>query len=244
MTLAAVLDREHSRVVGHPVYDDLRDVDSLRRFMEHHVWAVWDFMALLARLRSTLGSRTAVWTPRERHGDALRFVNELFVVEETDRWPDGSHGSHFAMYHRAMQAAGADTDPVDAFLLRLESGWPVASALNSPGIPEAARDFVLTTFRTMESGLPAMAGAFAYGRERLIPAMFEQLLRGSVDRAWWAFRFYLQRHVEVDSGEHGALADRLVEVACGMDALRWEAAEDAARASLRARAALWDSVVA
>ena len=32
-------------IVNHPLYQDLKQPSDLHRFMEHHVFAVWDFMS-------------------------------------------------------------------------------------------------------------------------------------------------------------------------------------------------------
>ena len=34
-------------LVGHPIYRQLEGLGALHLFMEHHVFAVWDFMSLL-----------------------------------------------------------------------------------------------------------------------------------------------------------------------------------------------------
>ena len=56
------------------------------------------------------------------------------------------------------------------------------------------------------------------------------------------FRYYLDRHIEVDDSDHGPMAERLVEDLCGDDPARWQSAEEAAVRSLEARRALWDAI--
>ncbi len=57
-------------------------------------------------------------------------------------------------------------------------------------------------------------------------------------------RAYLVRHVEVDGGHHGPLAERMLSRLYRDDpALRAEA-EEAALESLRARERLWDAIAA
>ncbi|MGP0069274.1 MAG: DUF3050 domain-containing protein [Isosphaeraceae bacterium] len=56
------------------------------------------------------------------------------------------------------------------------------------------------------------------------------------------FRYYLDRHIELDGGAHGPMAERLVEDLCGDDPSRCQSAEDVAVRSLEARKLLWDGI--
>ena len=50
-------------LLQHPVYHQLRHLDDLKILMEQHVFAVWDFMALLKALQFGLTSTNAPWMP-------------------------------------------------------------------------------------------------------------------------------------------------------------------------------------
>jgi hypothetical protein len=58
------------------------------------------------------------------------------------------------------------------------------------------------------------------------------------------FKYYLDRHIEVDGGHHSILAMQMVENLCGDDEQKWEEAELASIASLQQRIKLWDGVLA
>jgi hypothetical protein len=71
--------------------------------------------------------------------------------------------------------------------------------------------------------------------------MFEHLVDGTDGRLLLE---YLQRHVELDEGEHGPMARRLVEQLVGGSPGGWATVERAAVDAIAARLALWDAVVA
>jgi hypothetical protein len=102
-------------LLDHPIYQEIDRLDSLRLFMEHHVFAVWDFMSLLKALQRRLCCVEVPWLPAL---DPLgsRLVNEIVVAEESDEDGRGGFASHFELYHRAMTRSGANTAPIDGFL--------------------------------------------------------------------------------------------------------------------------------
>ena len=56
--------------------------------------------------------------------------------------------------------------------------------------------------------------------------------------------YYLERHIELDGGEHGPLALELISNLCGDDDNKWKEVEETAIACLVARKKLWDSILA
>ncbi len=244
--LRQALRPPREQLIQHGVYHSIKTPDDLRIFMEHHVFAVWDFMSLLKALQICLTGVTVPWTPQ---GDrnARRLINEIVLEEESDEDGEGGYISHFELYRAAMAQCGADTSRIDAFVERLRRKEPVLEALESACVPEAARAFVRTTWRIIESGSPhAIAAAFALGREDLIPDMFRALvldLERCFPGQWDLLRRYLERHIHLDEEHHLPLALEMLAVLCGDDQEKWREAEQTTEEALNARLTLWDQVV-
>jgi hypothetical protein len=234
-------------LLDHALYREINSLGALRVFMEHHIFGVWDFMSLLKALQSRLCCVGVPWLPAP-DPLATRFINEIVLAEESDEDIRSGFLSHFELYLRAMRQCGADTTTIDTFLEELRAGSPVPAALAAVGVPGCVERFVRQTFDLIERGsLWSLASAFTFGREDLLPALFQRIV-DELDVAMGSglhdFRYYLRRHIGLDGGEHGPMAVRLVVSLCGSDDARWQDAEQAAVTALEARRDLWDAVYA
>jgi Protein of unknown function (DUF3050) len=232
-------------LLGHPVYREINSLARLRTFMEHHVFAVWDFMSLLKGLQARLCYVGVPWLPAA-DPQATRFINEIVLAEESDEDGQGGYLSHFGLYLRAMTRCGADTGTINSLLGEVRKGCPVPAALVVVGVPSCVERFVRQTFELIERGsLWSLASTFTFGREDLLPALFQRIvdeLNVEADGGLEDFRYYLRRHIGLDEGEHGPMAVRLVMALCGNDQARWREAEEAAVTALEARRDLWDAI--
>jgi hypothetical protein len=247
--LADALKTSLEAVESHPVFGAVQSEAQLRTFMEHHVFPVWDFMSLLKFLQAQLAPATWPWMPRP-HGDLVRLINDIVTGEESDKLPkshraEATHASHFDLYLMAMREVGADTSPIVAFLEVVRRDG-LEAALEAPMVPEPSRAFMKDTFAMLKQGeAHRVAASFSFGRENVIPGMFNSLLAKlgiGEDRAP-IFHYYLKRHAELDGDEHGPAALRLVATLCGDDQARLAEAVDSAKAALASRTRLWDSVL-
>ena len=239
------LEPLRERLLNHPVYREINRMDALRRFMGLHVFAVWDFMSLLKALQMRLCCVDVPWmAPADPQ--ACRLINEIVLAEESDDDGRGGFASHFELYRRSMLQCRASTAAIDGLINALRGGASFRDAIGLPIVPEITRPFVEQTFRIIESGqLCAIVSAFAFGREKVLPGVFQRIVdklnaesRGQLND----FRYYLERHIVLDGDEHGPMASRLVTSLCGTDESLWQLTEETAVECLVAREKLWDGI--
>ncbi|WP_413760900.1 DUF3050 domain-containing protein [Streptomyces sp. MMBL 11-3] len=242
--LREAIEPVRRQVVGHEIYRELNSLERVRTFQERHVFAVWDFMSLLKCLQRQLTCVDLPWVPSGPTA-SRRLINEIVLVEESDELGEG-YISHFELYLDGMARAGADTGPVDRFLRLLGTGTGVAEAAKAAHIPSAAAEFMAVSWHIIEDApVHCQAAAFAFGREDLIPEMFEQVIRiEDAANRLTVFKDYLARHIEVDGEQHTPMAMQMLIDLCGDDQERWTQCADTVRRALSARVALWDGILA
>lgn len=231
-------------LINHPVYSSLRSLNDLSIFMEHHVFAVWDFMSLLKSLQSSLTCTQVPWIP-VGSANTRYLINEIVVGEESDVDQNGQRMSHFEMYLKAMKEVGCKTNGIENFLMALRNGKSISESLNDSA-PEGAASFVRDTFQFIEQGKPhVVAAVFTFGREDLIPDMFLSLINEmskELPSKTETIRYYVERHIEIDGDHHSKLAYEMTSELCGDDEQKWEEATQAVEKALISRKMLWDKV--
>jgi hypothetical protein len=234
------------QILNHPLYAEMETIADLRIFMQHHVFAVFDFMSLLKSLQRGLTCVELPWIP-VGNANTRFLINEIVCGEESDVDETGVRMSHFEMYLKAMKHAGADTAGISAFLNQLQQGVAIKEVIEQAKVSAGVKHFLNTTFDWIAGGnLSLQAAVFTFGREDLIPNMFTSLLRDmAVDSpdALKSFVYYIERHIEVDGGQHSHLALEMTSELCGTDAALWEVATAATIEALKARIGLWDAAL-
>ncbi|PWS27187.1 heme oxygenase [Pedobacter yonginense] len=232
------------QIINHKVYSAISDLEDLQIFMEHHIFAVWDFMSLLKALQINLTCTTLPWFPV---GDAVtrQLINEIVAGEESDVDADGNIKSHFELYIDAMRQCGANVEPISNFLLSLQKGRDFEMAFELAQVPDEAKAFVNATFETINSGKTHLqAASFTFGREDLIPNMFFSMvndLNSTQPEKVSIFKYYLERHIEVDGDHHSHLALAMTEKLCSENEDYWMEAEETTKIALQKRIDLWDA---
>jgi hypothetical protein len=241
--LKDAVEPARQKVVSHPLYRQLNTKDAVVTFMEHHAFAVWDFMSLLKTLQLRLTCVGVPWVPTGPT-TSRRLINDIVLVEESDELGDGFI-SHFELYLDGMRQAGADRTHVDAFIELLRAGEPVPSSLREAGVPAASAEFVAVTWEFIENApVHCQAAAFAFGREDLIPEMFDQVAALKAEHGELStFVDYLRRHIQVDAEEHTPMAMQMLADLCGDDAAKWAQCEETINHAFAARIKLWDGIL-
>ena len=232
-----------SRLKNHRLYESIRTIHDVRKFMEYHVFLVWDFMSLLKSLQGTLTSVETPWVPKP-NPFLTRLVNQIVLDEESDLDSDKQPASHYEIYLSSMEQLGADTKPVRKFVTAISEGQNHDEAIRkSELVPELAACLKFSLDQANSGAAHEVSAAFAFGRESIIPEIFEEILKPlRLDGRGDKFVYYLKRHIELDGGEHKDLAVQMVAHLCGDDQTRWLSAGDSAKKALELRLGVWDRI--
>ncbi len=244
-TVEKEIKASQNLLLNHPLYKRIHTPEDLRVFMEHHVYAVWDFMSLLKALQRGLTCTSLPWKP-VGSPETRYLINEIVLAEETDVNAQGQRVSHYEMYLDAMVKAGADTTAITAVVnadYRAETLADITSHL-----PESVQQFLQFTFDVIRGGkLHEIAAAFTFGREDLIPSMFTAII-GEIETHFPEqdladFKYYFDRHIELDEDEHGPMALEMVSQLCGDDETKWQEVIAVSKRALAVRLVLWDGIL-
>ena len=241
--IRSTIEPLRQEIINHKVYSAIKNLNDLKVFMQYHVYAVWDFMSLLKTLQKNLTCVNVPWFPKGS-ADTRYLINEIVVGEESDVDQNGIRKSHFEIYLDAMKQCGANTSQIETFLSVLSNKGDFKSAFESSQTPIEAKDFVDFTFHIIDSKKDYLQSAiFTFGREDLIPGMFISLvndLNKSVPDSVGIFKYYLERHIEIDGDHHSQLALQMTSTLCGNNQIFWDEAEKVAITALKRRINLWD----
>jgi hypothetical protein len=89
-------------------------------------------------------------------------------------------------------------------------------------------------------------GIFTFGREDLIPDMFLSMIKdmpSQISSKVTMFKYYLERHIEIDGDHHKHLAYQMTEELCGTNPDKWKEMETEVIKSLVQRKQLWDGIL-
>ncbi len=166
--------------------------------------------------------------------------------EESDENGRGSFRSHFELYLDSMDDVQANRAQIVQFIRSLREGVAVADALKFVTAPANVQNFVNFTHQvTTASSAAEVACVFCFGREDIIPEMFQRLLTSfeETEMPVPSLSYYIRRHIELDGDHHGPLARRMVNLLC-IDSQTTEQCVSTTRTAIQQRIQLWDGVLA
>ena len=234
------------QLVSHKVYEKINNVDSLKIFMENHVYAVWDFMSLLKSLQLHLTTVKIPWTPT-KDSNAARFINEIVLEEETDIGNSNIPSSHYEMYIDAMKEIKANTNKIDLLLEKIKEKKSITQSLDEIDAKLPVKNFMQFTFDTIATNEPhKIASVFTFGREDLIPNMFIQIVKNINNEKNVSAKkliYYLERHIELDGDDHGPIALKMISNLCGDNKKKWDDVIIYSKKALKERIKLWDHIL-
>jgi hypothetical protein len=234
MNIETEVAKKHIDLTNHPMYQSLTSLDHVKVFMKYHAFAVWDFMSLLKSLQRKITCVETPWTDSKYGPEAVRLINEIVIAEESDLDQDGNATSHFALYIKAMDEIGADTSLVLNFI----------RDYNFDPLPTQIKSMLAFHLGLAQEGkVHEVASSFFYGREKLIPGMFQSIVDilrlSALDCPHLIF--YLERHIELDGEEHGPKALKCMNEILDSES-EIEEALVVAKKSLDVRYELWDFI--
>ena len=222
--------------------------EDLKVFMEHHVFAVWDFMSIVKQLQHHICPSGYPWAPSKYTKNGIaHLINEITFSEESDKDKNGRFFSHFDLYIMAMKDIDANTENIKNFIDKQCGSFNTSSKnINDIDIPQESLEFVRNTFDCLNTNkISNIAAIFTYGRETTIPDMFIKILNkiDSNNLSFSNLRLYINRHIEIDSSRHGPLSLKLFEHTCDNNQEIYDEAIEYAIISIDKRIGLWDGVL-
>jgi hypothetical protein len=240
-----ILKQKIDALNSHPLLtqSDIFTEDHLKIFMEHHVFAVWDFMCIVKKLQSIICPSSTPWYPNKFSKNGIaRLINEIVMFEESDEISDGIFMSHFELYLSSMKNINAKTDHIEAIVDDVSKNKP--KSFDKYNLEPECYSFLEANNQLLNTNqLHIISALFTYGRETTLPGMFQKLLlRIGESSKYDQLKLYLKRHIDVDSNRHGPLSLILFNKSCESDDLKYNQAMDAAIKSIEIRYNLWTGI--
>ena len=240
------INDQREKLLKHKLYSNIETIKDLQVFTENHVYAVWDFMSLLKALQIKLTCTKTPWIPNSNSQTAY-LINEIVLAEETDINQAGERKSHYELYLDAMVDIGAQIEFPTKTIEKIASSENIFKSIDGLQIHENIKEFLKFTFSIIEEGKPhKIAAIFTFGRENLIPNMFNEILRefekNITDKDISKLIYYFERHIELDEDEHGPMALEMVSMLAENDPKKWNEIESISIQALEKRILLWDAI--
>lgn len=234
------------KLLNHSLYSKINRIEDLRIFTQNHVYAVWDFMSLLKSLQLILTCTKTPWMPN-KNSETAYLINEIVLAEETDVNQEGVRKSHYELYLDAMYDIGASFEESSQNIFKLSQSNDIDKCIQDLDVHPNIKEFLRFTFSVIREGKAhKIAAIFTFGRENLIPNMFNEILHEFEKNIKGSnigkLIYYFERHIELDEDEHGPMALDMVSKLAGEKAEFWSEIEEISKIALQKRILLWDAI--
>lgn len=235
-----------SELAAHCLYTKLQHMEDIHIFMEHHVFAVWDFMSLAKALQLHLDA-TQVIEKQTDNSKILGFVNGILTGGETDPNKKEIVLSHLEMYLELMDEIGANTTNIKKLIASSAAGLDIHEAMQIAQLTDEQQrilNFTQTIIATNEIHKIAVAATLV--PEGMISNRFLKILKETEERDNLLvpkFKNYLNRYKAIDGNDYGLLSLEMVTHFCDSDGKKWVDILDIAMKTLSHRIYLWDAIV-
>jgi len=203
-------------------------------------------MSLLKKLQLQLTCVSIPWKPKG-FKKASRLINEIVWGEESDLDHNGNSMSHYEMYLNSMALIKSDSSKIKSLINNWDINLNAEKNIENENLPFFIKNFLKFTFKIISLDKPHITSAvFTFGREDLIPDMFIEILKNikiNSEINIHPLIYYFERHIELDSDEHGPLALEMVNDLCGSDKKKWNEALEYSKKAMEMRINLWNGIL-
>jgi hypothetical protein len=200
-------------VINHSLFNRLNTVENIKVYSEFQVWCVWDFMSILKVVQNLVFTNSIMWIPPKNTTLGYNLY-KLLMTEETDKsHPEvkTQRTSHFELFIYAMQKMKADTSLISKFLGEIQKSEDLESILNNLNVNKSIKKFLAINHRLIKENPKNAVALLSLTRENFLPAVFKAVVENSTinTKIIEPFIWYHKRHIQLDEGVHGPIADEL-----------------------------------
>ena len=146
-----------------------------------------------------------------------------------------------------MEDIGASTKKSTDLITKMINSDDIFKTIDNLEIHPNIKEFLKFTFSVIEEGKAhKIAAIFTFGRENLIPNMFNEILhefqKNITEIDISKLIYYFERHIELDEDEHGPMALEMVTELAKNDKIKWQEIEDISITALNKRILFWDAI--
>jgi hypothetical protein len=231
----------------HKVFCSINSIAHARVYLQHQVFAVWDFMCLLKSLYRKLSTKD-IWYP-PTSSISVHLIGSIMLEEESDINEQGDRESHFETFVRAMEELDTDTSQIRGFIAWIKEEQSIEIAFEQIDVNPSIKKFVLSNAEVLNLESHEVLSAFVFGRELITSIMFTNLMKALqhhmnyMDQSHLCTLIsYLNRHISLDADEHFPKALKALIELIGDDLAKLDQTIDVAKKVLGIRIDFLDGI--